>query len=140
MHLQNELPFDFSAIKDPQADLLHLELKLRERMDLILPFLNYIFGLEVGSEEYNKLKYHWGASRNRQAGYFKALHDLEAYWDKYKTAIRMYKLSGYDGVSFLIKKLSENRQKLYYQEEELDIEITREEIESFKSKKRGKTK
>jgi hypothetical protein len=131
MHIQNDLPFDFSIIKDPQADLLNLELKLRERADLIVPFINYMLGLDMGSVEYNKLKTHWMSSRNRQAGYFKALHDLEAYWNKYKTAIRMYKLSGYDGVSFLLKKLQENRQNLYYREEELDIEITQKKIDDF---------
>ncbi|MDR0476215.1 MAG: hypothetical protein LBH43_21435 [Treponema sp.] len=138
MHLQNDLPFDFSVIKDPQADLLNLELKLREKADLIVPFINYMLGLDMGSVEYNKLKYHWQSSRNRQAGYFQALHDLVAYWNEYKTAIRGYKLSGYDGVSFLLKKLQENRQKLYYQGEKLDIEITRKEIESFKNKKKKK--
>ncbi|MDR0487549.1 MAG: hypothetical protein LBG91_04810 [Treponema sp.] len=131
MRLQNDLPFNFSNIKDP----LNLELKLLEKPELVVPFIRYMLGLDTDSEEYRKLKTRWQQGGWMKAGYFHALSDLNDYWDRYKTAIRMFKLSGYDGVSFLLKKLRENRHKLFYQGEKLDMEITREEIESFKKRR-----
>jgi hypothetical protein len=52
--------------------------------------------------------------------------------------MRLYKLSGYDGVEFLIKKLIKNRQNLFYLGKDLDMEITKKEIENFKNYKTNK--
>jgi hypothetical protein len=131
MRLQNDLPFGFGNIKDP----LNIEITLREKPELVVPFIRYMTGLDTDSEEYHKLKTRWQQGGWMKAGYFHALSDLGDYRDRYKTAIRGYKLSGYDGVSFLLKKLQENRHKLFYQGEKLDIEITREETDSFKKRR-----
>jgi hypothetical protein len=129
MHFEKDLSlFDFSKIEEP----LFIDLAIRRNPELFTYFLRYMLGLEIDSVEYKKLKTRFIQGGYLKSGYFRALSDVDDYWKKYRTAIRQYKLSGYDGVSFLLKKLIENRQKLYYQSDGLDMEITKEEIDKFK--------
>jgi hypothetical protein len=53
MHIEN-LEFNFN-VDDPLA----LDYKIRERPELFVPFVQYMMGLEMDSEEYNKLKTRW---------------------------------------------------------------------------------
>jgi hypothetical protein len=133
MHIEKDLSLFNFDVEDP----LTLDLKIRKKPELFVLFINYMLGLETDSEEYNRLKTRWQQGGWLKAGYFRALSDLQEYWNKYKTAIRQLKLSGYDGVEFLIKKLIENRQRLFYLGKDLDMEIKKEEIENFKNYKKN---
>jgi len=136
MHIEeNILEFDFGG-KNPIA----IDLKLQKNPELVVPFIAYMQGLEKGSEEYNKHKNYWIQGGWMKAGYVKALHDIEDYWNKYKSAIRIFKLSGYDGVSFLIKKLINNWRNFFYLGADIEIEIKIEEIEKLRDKKRKRGK
>ena len=135
MHIEeNILEFDFEG-RDP----INIDLRLQKNPELITPFIAYMQGLEKGSEEYNKHKNYWIQGGWMKAGYIKALHDIEDYWNKYKGVIKLFRLSGYDGVSFLLKKLIENWRGLFYLGDDTEIEIKKEEIEEFRNKKRRKS-
>jgi len=136
MHIkENILEFDFEG---GEPDHIGIDLKLRRNPELVVPFIAYMQGLEMGSEEYNKYKTSWNRGRDMKAGYFQALHDFWDFWNENKAAIRGYKLSAYDGVDFLLKKLMENRHTLFYVGRKLDIEITKEEMQEFRNKRTKK--
>jgi len=136
MHIkENNLEFNFEG-KDP----IGIDVTLRKNPELVVPFIAYMQGLELGSEEYNKYKTYWSRGRDMKSGYFKALSDFQDFWQENKAAIRDYKLSAYDGVDFLIKKLIENRQGLFYMDRNFDIQFTKEEIEEFRERKNKKKK
>jgi hypothetical protein len=130
MHIKNDLPTNFN-VDDP----LYIDILLRQKPELMVPFLKYMLGLEIDSEEYNKLKNRFIQGDYLKSGYFRALDDLWDYWNEYKGAIKKLKLSGYDSVGFVIKKLIENRQQFFYLGKDLDMEITEEEIEAYKKNK-----
>jgi len=123
--------FDFSS-KEPEA----IEIGLRRRPEMFVPFVKYMLGLDMDSEEYKKLKMRWIQGDCMKAGYFKALYDVQEYWKKNKRAIRAFKLSGYDGVEFMLEKLQKNRHELFYLDSALDMEFTDKELEDFKLKKK----
>jgi hypothetical protein len=127
MHIKNDLPMNFD-VDEP----LYIDIELKEKPEILVPFIKYVLGLEMGSEEYNKHKNRWFDGVKMKSAYFRALGDLEDYWNKYKEAIKHCKLSGYDSVGFVIEKLIGNRQQFYYLGKDLDMEITEEEIENYK--------
>ena len=52
MHIkENNLEFNFEG-KDP----IGIDVTLRKNPELVVPFIAYMQGLELGSEEYNKYK------------------------------------------------------------------------------------
>jgi hypothetical protein len=113
---------------------LMIDLKIREKPELFVYFIRYMLGLEIGSEEYDRLKKRWIQGGWLKSGYFRALYDLEDYWIKYKKAITAYGLNSKEGVEFLIGKMIENRQQLFYLGKDMDMEITIKEIEKFKAR------
>jgi len=134
MHIkENILEFDFDRV---EPEFIGIDLKLRRNPELVVPFIAYMQGLEMGSEEYKKYKTTWNRGRDMKAGYFQALGDFWDFWNENKKAIRAFKLSSYDGVDFLIKKLIENEHKLFYTGRDFDIELTKEEIEEFINRKK----
>jgi len=136
MHIKENLSeFDFKG-KSPMS----IDLTLRKNPELVIPFIIYMQNLEMGSEEYNKNKKYWNESRCLKAGYFRALSDFADFWKENKAAIRDYKLSAWDGVDFLIKKLIEKRQGLYYFGNNFDIEFTAEEIAEYIINKNKQTR
>jgi len=133
MHIkENNLEFNFEG-----KDHLAVDVLLQKNRELVVPFIMYMQGLEKGSDEYHKYKNYWIQGGWMKAGYIKALHDIEDYWNKYKGTIKHFRLSGYNGVSFLIKKLIENWRGLFYLGQDAEIEITKEEIEKLGNRKKG---
>jgi len=131
MHIkENILEFDFKG-KDP----INVDIRLRKNTELVIPFLHYMLNLEMESEEYKKHKKYWNESRCLKAGYFRALSDFSDFWQENKNALKIYKLSAWEGVDFLIKKLIENRNGLYYFGRDFDIEFSKEEIEEYRMRK-----
>jgi len=117
-----------------------IDVCLHRRPEAVVPFLKYMLGLDMDSEEYKKLKNYWIQGGWLKAGYFKALSDVQEYWKRYKQGIRYFKLSGYDGVEFMLEKLNENRHKLFYLDSALDMEFTDKEVEDFKLRKKDPKK
>jgi hypothetical protein len=133
MHIKDDLSlFDFESVEDP----LLIDLKIREKPELFVYFIRYMLGLEIGNEEYNKLKTRWIQGGYLKSGYFRALNDLQDYWRRYKKAIWALGLGSKDGAEFLIGKMIENRQQLFYLGKDMDMEITMEEIEKFRNRRK----
>jgi hypothetical protein len=138
MHIEeNILELDFEG-----ADPLGIECRLirEQNAELIMKFMEYLMGLEMDSEEYKKHKMHWNRGRDMKAGYFKALSDMREFWQENKVAIRAFKLSAYDGVDFVLEKIEKNRHALFYHGRNLDIGITKEEMQEFRDRKDRKNK
>jgi hypothetical protein len=131
MHIEDDLSlFNFEGMVEP----LLIDIKIREKPELFVYFIRYMLGLEIGSEEYDRLKKRWIQGGYLKSGYFRALDDLQDYWIRHKKAIREYGLGSKEGVEFLIRKMIENRQQLFYLGKDMDMEITIEEIEKFKAR------
>jgi len=134
MHVEeNILEFDFEG-RDPTG----VESKLKRNTELVMPFLHYMMRIEMGGEEYNKYKTYWNRGRDMKAGYCQALNDMWDFWNENKAAIRAFKLSGYDGVEFLINKLIEKKHELFYLGRNLDIKFTEKEMQEFRDRKNRK--
>jgi len=124
---------------NPYDDPLFISQLIRKNPDRLAPFLSYLVGLDMDSEEYLQHKHRMFSGQCIQSGYFRALYDISEYWRRHEEQIKGLKLNNYNGVKFLLKKFIERKRDFFEYGDEINLIITSEELDELnKPKKRGK--